>query len=269
MRKIFLDEQEEKEITQKGFLIKPLLSKEDVNKCLDIFRESDKNINDEKYNTLEVDDYESRLKVHNEIKSVYKDQITKQLNGYRHLGYNFAAKKAYSKEHFPMHVDNNHCSREMYRGLNVWIPLVDVNKNNGGLYIVPKTHNLPYTLNGIGMPFHFKRYKRYFLHKAHFVEMKAGDALMFDDRVVHGSLSNNTDEDRIAIITALIPEDAQFLLYMNYKGLQSNEMELFKANEDIFHRLKIGERPEGQESLGFFKFYTPKLSFFELRRLLK
>ncbi|MEZ5002390.1 MAG: phytanoyl-CoA dioxygenase family protein [Chitinophagales bacterium] len=269
MKRMFLDDKEEQEVLENGFIVKPLLSKEDVQKCMDVFRKTDEGIEDGKYNTLDVDDYQNRLDVFNDLNDIFKDQITSQLNGYRHLGFNFAAKKALSKEKFPMHIDNNHCSREMYRGLNVWIPLVDVNKENGGLYIVPKTHKLPFTLNGIGMPFPYKRYKRLFLHKAKFVNMKAGDALFFDDRVVHGSMTNKKNEDRIAIITALVPKEAQFLLYVHYPELKPNEMELFRAEDDMFLNLKIGKRPEGHESLGIFKHYTPKISMFEVMKILK
>jgi Tfp pilus assembly protein PilZ len=94
--------------------------------------------------------------------------------------------------------------------------------------------------------------------------MKAGEALFFDDRLIHGSLHNPTAEDRIAMISGMIPREADFIMYLNHDGLQWPDMELFEVDEDILLKLEIGKRPEGYKSQGVFKLEIPTLTRAEI-----
>ena len=163
-----------------------------------------------------------------------------------------------------MHIDDDHCDHQKHIGLNVWVPLIDVNRGNGGLYIVPKSHLLPSTINGIGAPFPFENYRSTFLDNAYFVEMKAGEGLFFDDRIIHGSLNNPTDEHRIAMISGMIPKEADFIMYINHEGLEFPDMELFEADEELLLKLEIGKRPEGYKSHGVFSQEVPTISEAEI-----
>src|SRR5690606_18553196 len=123
-----------------------------------------------KYNTLEIADSRHRTAVAGKLRSIFAPRINSVVAGYKLIGINFAVKKAGSDEEFPMHIDDDHCDRTRFVGMNVWIPLVDVHKGNGGLYVVPGSHLLPATINGIGAPFPYEAHRDLLLENAYFVE---------------------------------------------------------------------------------------------------
>ena len=66
------------------------------------------------------------------------------------------------------------------------------------------------------------------------------------------------------MISGMIPENADFLMYISHDHLGHRELELFKVDEDILLKLEIGKRPSGYESLGIFKQEVPDITKSEL-----
>lgn len=88
-----------------------------------------------------------------------------------------------------------------------WIPLVDLNKNLGGLYIRPRTHklgHLPY--QGSNLEARKAGMKRKYIieklfQKSHLkkyvnmnLKLKAGDAVIFHNYLFHGSMPNKNSK---------------------------------------------------------------------------
>jgi len=255
---IFFDKEKQDLFNEQGYLVLDLLCNEEVIACTEVYKNSDNLERGTRYNTLEVNDYDNRKYVYEALLKILSKPILNRLNGYKFIGFNFAVKKGTGKN-FPSHIDDSHTD-DHFRGVNVWIPLVDVNAENGALYVVKRSHLLPLPIRGIGLPFAFERFEDIILRKAEKISYKAGQALIFDDRIIHGSPANSTDEERPAIIAGLIPENAEPKIYIRHNELVNEEVELFEAPTEMFFKLQIGKRPVGFKSLGVFEYKHSSLS---------
>lgn len=135
---------------------------------------------------------------------------------------------------FPWHQDNGYNGiQDAYHQL--WIPLTPMNPENGGLFIIPKSHRhgvLPHRYQG-----------------AHFawsgdekdaipVRAERGDVLIFSSMLLHRTGPNRTDKDRIAYV-------AEFMSSKHYDP---------EAKPPFFRVAK-----DGKPSPGFVRFYRGNL----------
>jgi ectoine hydroxylase-related dioxygenase (phytanoyl-CoA dioxygenase family) len=95
--------------------------------------------------------------------------------------------------------------------ITVWIPLVDANLENGCLHIWPRTHKsdvMSYhaeTYSGTGfLEIDEKHLKK---SRAVPIPVKAGGAILFNDRCVHMSTPNNSDHVRWSVDLRYQPTD--------------------------------------------------------------
>lgn len=268
MRKVFTDHTKEEELVREGcVVVQSLFDPETIKKCWHLFTYTDGLYSTERYNTLDVDNNNIRETVYEELHKIIGEKIKSLLDDYKFIGFNFAIKKAHGSAFHP-HLDDMHVESGK-RGINVWIPLVDVKPENGALYIVKKSHLFPIPIRGMGMPFPFKGLERLIDKHATFFSLKVGDALFFDDRVIHGSQANQTSEDRPAIITGLIPKESNPIIYLRHDEQPENSVEMFEAPPELFNHLVVGKRPVGFKSLGYFEYQPTNISEEEFLNIVK
>lgn len=262
-RRIFHSYALEHRLLRDGVFSLELLNDDEIEQAYDVYRQTDNEVGEVKYNTLEVDDYKNRKAVADGLDNLIGDKIRSFFRNYKSVGYNFAVKKALSDHAFPAHVDDIHADEDKYISVNVWIPLVDVHDLNGSLYMVKGSHRIQQPIRGIGLPFPFETYRKLIESNAIPPRLKAGEALFFHTKMIHGSDTNKTDKDRPAIITGLVPEEATPILFFQHEELDLNQVELFVAEPEMYLKLKIGKRPSFAKSLGVFDYdpidYPPQL----------
>lgn len=90
---------------------------------------------------------------------------------------------------------------------NIWIPLVDVGPetDNGGLQVVPGSADLPVGTSGFDTPVLTRPYERYLRRYLVTVTAAAGDAVVYDSRLLHASEPNRTDVPRVAMAATVAP----------------------------------------------------------------
>ena len=115
----------------------------------------------------------------------------------------------------PWHVDFYYW-RDTRPKLSVWIPLDDATAKNGTLTVVPGSHKRDWRMVKMGLPGGDFQYE---ISDSNWQEgdvvtcaIKRGTAIVFSDRLVHGSTPNTAAKDRYAIIgTYQAPgEDEEF-----------------------------------------------------------
>lgn len=113
-------------------------------------------------------------------------------------------KSADKKFATPWHIDCFYW-RNTRPKLSVWIPLDDATAENGTLTVVPGSHKKDWRMVKLGLP------SGDFQYEINGAEWQAGDvvtcaikrgtAIIFSDRLVHGSTTNTSGKDRYAIIS--------------------------------------------------------------------
>jgi ectoine hydroxylase-related dioxygenase (phytanoyl-CoA dioxygenase family) len=129
----------------------------------------------------------------------------------------FVIKEVNPKSVVPVHQDwsfvedeEKHCS------ITCWIPLVDVNIDNGALGVIKGSHR--YFKNfrpspSPQVPSPISEHMFAIFPYLQLIDMKAGEVLFFDNRTFHGSPPNTTDKPRIAFGIGITNADAKLVHY--------------------------------------------------------
>lgn len=143
------------------------------------------------------------------LSNFIKPFIEETFNDYKIIQANLF-NKAPGKGYISPHQNLTTVDEEEYTSISIWMPLQDTNMENGTLYFLPKSHRC------------FEQYRNsniYWppLHVSNQLEdynmisinLKVGQVLIFDDRIVHGSPINNSKENRYVFHFLAIPHKAK------------------------------------------------------------
>tara|TARA_B100001250_G_C19816678_1_gene798803 strand:+ start:1155 stop:1895 length:741 start_codon:yes stop_codon:yes gene_type:complete len=103
----------------------------------------------------------------------------------------------------PLHQDNFYWNLKNGKGLTIWIPLDEVNKKNGSLMYLLKSHNLgnvkheaSFAPGSSQKVSDIKEFKK--KYKLKIFNLTSGDCLIHHSQVIHGSSKNSTLSNRRA-----------------------------------------------------------------------
>jgi len=141
-----------------------------------------------------------------------------------------------------------------FQAFNVWIPLVDVDADNGMIEVVPGSHLRSWPVRSVTLPSPCLPFGGEVEGHLRAVPLAAGEALIYPHALVHGSRANGSGEDRIAIAISVLPEDAPFLQYYAGAGTPDREVDVYEVDEGYFYRdlngLLNGARPNRHRRVG-------------------
>jgi len=218
-----------------GYAILPFLSEEEVEKAkiiLDKESEYAKHLNAPRYTSLELENEHSKNSIHKELRHLFAPGLDRLFKNYKTPIFQFFIKMPKSDGEVGMHTDSSlllNPALEPHYGL--WIPLIDVDENNGGLKVVRGSHNwyAGFLTSSFNWPFF--PYLDDLKKNAKQLKLKAGQLVVFDNRMIHGSCFNNSNEPRIAVAGRITHEFSSY-----YSFLQEREgfVSVFEEKEDIY-----------------------------------
>ena len=247
MRNVLTDNLLNEQFEKDGYVIIPFLDSEEVEELkklyFDTLPNSGGNIKSDEIGAKESISYdftfidkniEYKQQVYDIITQRFKNHVDSYLENYKPIIANFIRKKPKDGE-VPLHqnwafVDERKCT-----SVSIWCPLVDSNEQNGTLQVVPGSHKrfgefrgpmIPWELNGIKddiIKHHLKP-----------MNLKAGEAVILDDSIVHYSALNLTDDLRLAIQLILIPEEEKSIHYHLDAERNPNKIEALEVDDDFY-----------------------------------
>ena len=150
----------------------------------------------------------------------------------------FVIKDPNSKGVVPVHQDwtfvadeQNHCS------LTCWIPLVDVDMNNGALGVIRGSHRfLDHTRPSPSphVPTPIGKHMFSIFPYVEIIEMKAGEALIFDNRLFHASPPNTTAHSRIAVGVGITQQEAELRHHFLKPNGQKDTLMSYAVDESFY-----------------------------------
>lgn len=271
MRPVFLNPQLQEQFDKDGYVIVPLFSPEqiaDLQQFHDSLQPNEKVNQQDKsvsYHFSFLDsnrDY--KYQVFKTLAEKFKQPLSGVLDNYKPLVINFVQKEP-GKGEVPVHQNWNFVDETKFTSVSVWCPLVDVGVNNGALEMIPGTHRtFRNILRSPSIPWFFKRYintlKEEYLIP---IPVKAGEALIFDDSIIHYSKPNKGDYNRLVIQVIAIPAEAQAKHYfLDKKWLFQKQMYEMDVNEEFFLNFKfhITEKPEGAINTRPIPYKLPRIN---------
>lgn len=121
--------------------------------------------------------------------------------------------------------------------ITCWIPLDDVDTNNGCMGVIKKSHTFFKSVRA-SPPVPFKSsplsgYDEVVFPYFEWLPMKAGEILFFDYRIIHASLPNCSTLDRVAVGMWFAKDNASFCHYYFKPGPEKKLLK-YKVNRDFF-----------------------------------
>jgi Phytanoyl-CoA dioxygenase (PhyH) len=263
MRKIFLDGGLQNRFLDLGYVHVPMLSAGEVAHIVsslatlrpaDNFAPSGETTFGRTYHCSFLDkSIEYKRQTHELIKGVFAPHIDRYMNGYEILNCNFYVKPPGTGEfvihqNWPAIADLNDTT------VTVWCPLLDVVAENGTLQFVEGSHKILPHVEGPTCPGYFDKFRPELIRK--YLKpnpMSAGEALIFDDGLIHWSANNSSDKARVAIQILCVPKDAQ-PVYFFYDKEHPERFELIAVDSDFYVNTSVAELVKRQPqwtSLGF------------------
>ena len=163
-----------------------------------------------------------------------------------------------------VHQDMTLVDESKFTGINIWVPLIDLTDENGTLEVLPKSHRLFPTYRGASIPGIYydcnEEVKKYLIK----LYPKAGEAVFFDQSIIHFSEANRSDKIRIVTNTYFTHKEATFCTCYWHKDYGS-KVEVFEQDETFMTDFEqfgenIHDRPKIGKSLGLKEYDFPKLN---------
>lgn len=164
---------------------------------------------------------------------------------YKKLGCTYLCKAPGTEGKVNVHQDWTVVDEPELYSATIWIPLTDVNENNGALKVLPGSHHFFNAYRSNNIPVCYKGNEELIWKNMLTVPMKAGQAFILNHAVIHASAANLTNKERLVLAYGIVPKNASLVFYHKERGNESAMIEKYEMPDDFFQRYyNVGERPE-------------------------
>lgn len=257
-QRIFKDDAMQARFDKQGFLIVPFLDEDEVKQLNDTF--------DALHPQLPTGagfvsgsyspDAGYKQKASDEIVKVFSKHYERLFVNYQPFGAAFLFKMPSQNSELGIHQDWTIVDEDKYVALNCWVPLTDINETNGALHIMPGSHyDVLHTLRAPTIPFFFTGSEAEVIAASVPMYVKAGEAVILNQSVIHYSPPNRSNTIRKAITAGVKSKGAGMQFHYIDKEKNDGTVEVFEMPEDFLISFKnfatdIFNRPNGT-SKGF------------------
>lgn len=259
-KNILKDLSKDKDLLEKGYATFPFLNDKEITELKTFFYVNNQDLPKGLYATAHNPDIDFRNKMNNKINEVFKRANAQNFVNFQALGGTFMNKSKGEEGLLHPHQDWNIVDEKEFRSFNVWIPLVDVSPKNGTIQVLEKSHLLAETYRGINIPSAFEDVNDLCWNNMDYLNLKAGEALIYDHRLMHASKENFTENNRLVVVFGIIPQTAE----MRYYYQENNAIGEYKCDADFFMNGNPAAGPKG-----LIKIQTIDYPILEIKKVLQ
>jgi hypothetical protein len=197
--------------------------------------------------SLEMAPSEEKRMIREGLRAAYERHLAPLMYDTTVLATGFISKGEEGESTVHPHVDWSMVDETRHRSVNVWIALCDTDSSNGALGVVPDSHRLPLTRRGWATPQALAAPPEVLAEHLTLVPLRAGQAIAYEPRVIHGSPSNTSGRLRVASTICVAVAGAQPVHYV--AGLEDDgALREYEVDADFFDEytldLEIGRSHE-------------------------
>ncbi len=244
LRRVFTDPVLEAGFRERGYVVVDLLDGALVHRLRDEVASLYRGERSGFHSTLMSRDHEYRMSVLPSIGPAVDPFLGSLLERYEIFAASLTVKWPDDESELPPHQDWTMVDEERFRSVAVWCPLVDTDESNGALRVLPGSQKiLDHLRCSPANPVEIIAEEGLItIDELELVPARAGQAIIFDNAVLHGSGPNRSGVWRPAVTLACKPVEAQ-LLHHYLADPATSEVERFEVDREFFTQLVIGERP--------------------------
>ncbi len=163
-----------------------------------------------------------------------------------------------------VHQDMTLVDESRFCGINIWCPLAATTPENGPLHVIPGSHRWVPTYRGASIPGIYDDVRPQAEARMQPLPLAAGEAVVFDQSILHFSPANRTAAPRVVINVFLTHREAELRTAWLDPERPRDAVELFAQDPDFvgcFDQFghDIRARPRVGRSLGLFPYDFPRL----------
>lgn len=235
-RQLFFSNEHEKDFSEHGyFIVRDKIPSNTIQKLYDYFNSLSISKSLKLGFSTPFDYYgiEKRYEIHDFITKNLLPLITELYVDCEVYLSNYMIKTPEENFNIDVHQDWSYVDETQNRTFNIWIPLTDTTLENGSMVLLPKSHfaNIA-TYRAPSVPFYFDALKELLYNYLQPIELKKGDILIFDNSIIHGATSNNSKENRIAVVLCVKPKETK----LQFLYPTSNKLLVFEQENDFIFR---------------------------------
>lgn len=257
MNRVFCDDLLQRQFETDGYVVVPqFLNAAEVQNLLTAYHKPDGNINGKFHRTLQFQSVAYKKDLSIAVKELVTPKALNLLQDYRYLLSSFMVKEPEADNAFELHQNWNFVEEDKYHSVVFWVPLVDTDAKNGAMYVVKGSNRLlPTYRGGPNIPSVFEAVIPYIKeHYLTIIPLKAGDAIIFDDALLHYTSSNQSSNTRYAIAQVMIPRVARPIHYYQSAENTGKKIEVFEIDDDFYlyyyNRYPLGDYPADCRQIG-------------------
>jgi ectoine hydroxylase-related dioxygenase (phytanoyl-CoA dioxygenase family) len=269
---IFREQELQEQFHENGYVIVPLLTEEEISELLQLYQDCYPEGVQGFFTTTFANDVAHRERVNRSIQAFCSNRIKELFEHYKILFSSFIVKAPGEKSELILHQDMTLVDERYYSGINIWCPLIDLNEKNGAIQLLPKSHRFFNTYRGSSLPDIYDNVVPELKKLLQPCYLKAGEAVIFDQSIIHYSPPNLSDKERPAINTFVAHKEAVIRICYWDKE-REGEVEIFEQEDNFLEHFEnfghnIFNRPTIGKSLGYFPYDFPKLTLAQLEEEL-
>ncbi|MCO5249517.1 MAG: phytanoyl-CoA dioxygenase family protein [Chitinophagales bacterium] len=259
MRTVFKSLNNETSFQENGYIIvQDLLNIDEIQTFGNFYKSIPRASNDTFYSSHWNSDKSYREHIDHFIRPILYEKTKDIFLNYRPIYGYFLVKMPGEKGEVSVHQDWMLVDESKYAGITVWIPLVDTNLHNGSFHIVENSHKFLSQIRGSNTHFPYRGnlsevHERFLTN----IELKKGDAVIFDHRLAHASLPNKSNQDRVAVGIVMLPQEAPMIHY--YFDQDKKEVSLYKVDDNFLIDFGLRDKPDHYEYIRKMHFTNPIL----------
>jgi hypothetical protein len=225
----------ESEIEEKGYVVIPnFLSPEKVKMLYELYHENHHERSIGCWNSLYDLPTGAGHNISEKIRTIVNPNLDALFKDWKFPSALFIVKNPGCNHESLVHRDDsiNDETQTQYR--QCWVPLVDITKENGALYVVPKSHKLFTDQRPMFAPWHYTHLRSRLEKEFVTLYPKAGDLVVYLEKTLHGSYLNISNETRPVFQGGIMHKDAG-LTYTRYIP-STNKVESYEVDQQFFFR---------------------------------
>ncbi|MEX2589029.1 MAG: phytanoyl-CoA dioxygenase family protein, partial [Chitinophagales bacterium] len=178
------------------------------------------------------------LKLDEKIKNILVPKLSDILHEYDHILSTFMVKESGDNSQTSYHQDPTLVDSNEYMSANIWVALQDTNSENGNLCVVKGSHRITDCLVVTpDFPWFFNKFKDQIPEYSTEIPVKSGQAIIFDNKLIHGATPNHSGKERIAVVLPIKSKQAKWNFYYLEPGNPESKIERYAFDTKSFAEL--------------------------------
>lgn len=189
---------------------------------------------------------------HEGIATAMADAVGQTFVDHRSLLHNFVLNWPGDDGGLVLHQHSTVVDPARFRSVIVWCALNDADEANGTLHVVPRSHVVQQGPRPERAPsWHEPHAARLLAEHLVSVQVKAGQALVFDNQLLHCSFPNTSERVRLTAGAVVVPRRAEPRVY---ERVDESTVEVFHLDPEFFLTRQAGDlewaSPDGLDPVG-------------------